>query len=137
MKKIVLVTGGFDPIHSGHIAYIQEARKLGDFLVIGANSDEWLRRKKKKEFMPWIERANIIDNLSVVDDVYEFFDDDGSSKDAIVRVREAYPDAHIIFANGGDQVNDTIPERQVCDWLGIKLIDGLGDKIQSSSWLIK
>ena len=86
--KIVLVTGGFDPLHSGHIAYFEEAKKLGDLLIVGINSDAWLERKKGKAFMPWGERAAIVDNLKMVDFVYEFNDDDGSSKDAIIRVRE-------------------------------------------------
>jgi D-beta-D-heptose 7-phosphate kinase/D-beta-D-heptose 1-phosphate adenosyltransferase len=82
MKKIVLITGGFDPLHSGHIAYIQSAKKLGDILVIGANSDEWLRRKKGQEFMPWEERAAILSAITGVDRVINFNDTDGSAKDA-------------------------------------------------------
>ena len=135
---VVLVTGGFDPLHSGHIAYFKSARELGDKLIVGLNSDAWLTRKKGRAFMPWIERADIIDNLSVVDDVYEFFDDDGSSKDAIVRVREAYPDAHIIFANGGDRTKDNIPEMDIVDD-NLEFVFGVGgeDKKNSSSWILE
>ncbi len=135
--KIVLVTGGFDPLHSGHIAYFEEAKKLGDLLIVGINSDAWLERKKGRAFMPWAERAAIVDNLKMVDFVYEFNDDDGSSKDAIVRVKQSYPDAEIIFANGGDRTKDNIPEM---DLVGSRLsfVFGVGgeDKRNSSSWIL-
>jgi D-beta-D-heptose 7-phosphate kinase/D-beta-D-heptose 1-phosphate adenosyltransferase len=100
MKKIVLITGGFDPLHSGHIAYINAARELGDSLIIGLNSDEWLRRKKGQEFMPWEERATIIAELQNVVRVINFDDSDNSAKDAIRKVRALNPQAQIIFANG-------------------------------------
>jgi cytidyltransferase-like protein len=136
--KIVLVTGGFDPLHSGHIAYFQAAKELGDKLIVGLNSDDWLTRKKGRAFMPWLERANIIDNLSVVDDVYEFEDHDGSSKDAIIRVRHDYPDAHIIFANGGDRTKENIPEMDlVSDKLEFVFGVGGEDKKNSSSWILE
>ena len=108
--KIVLVTGGFDPIHSGHIAYIKAAKELGDKLIVGINSDEWLRRKKGHEFMPWEERATIVANLYDVDRVINFDDADNSAKDAIRKVRDIHPNAHIIFANGGDRTKENIPE---------------------------
>ncbi len=85
--KIVLVTGGFDPIHSGHISYFQAARNLGDKLVVGINSDEWLIRKKGQPFMPWFERIKIIQALKMVDFVIEYNDGDNSSKNAIKLVR--------------------------------------------------
>jgi len=136
--KIVLVTGGFDPIHSGHIAYFEEAKKLGDLLIVGVNSDAWLERKKGRAFMPWSERATIVDNLKMVDFVYEFYDDDGSSIDAIKRVRAAYPDAKIIFANGGDRTKDNIPEMS-CQDNNIEFVFGIGgeDKRNSSSWILE
>jgi len=136
--KIVLVTGGFDPIHSGHIAYFEEAKKLGDLLIVGVNSDAWLERKKGRAFMPWSERATIVDNLKMVDFVYEFYDDDGSSIDAIKRVREAYPDAKIIFANGGDRTKDNIPEMAFED-ANVEFVFGIGgeDKRNSSSWILE
>ena len=83
MKTIVLVTGGFDPLHSGHIAYFRSAKQLGDILVVGINSDAWLNRKKGRAFMPWDERMNIVKNIKDVDFVLEFNDDDGSAKQAI------------------------------------------------------
>jgi len=110
MKKIVIATGGFDPVHSGHIAYLKEARKLGDSLIVGVNSDEWLRRKKGKEFMPWEERFAIISALEDVERVIRFDDSDGSAKDAINQVKSLFPYDKIIFANGGDRTKTNIPE---------------------------
>ncbi len=105
MNKIVLVTGGFDPIHSGHIAYFKAAKTLGDILIVGLNSDEWLERKKGRAFMPWNERLCVINNLAMVDEVYTFNDDDGSAKHFIQQVRAHYPTAELIFANGGDRTD--------------------------------
>ena len=136
--KIVLVTGGFDPIHSGHIAYFKAARTLGDMLIVGLNSDAWLTRKKGRPFMPLQERRAIVGNLAVVDEVVTYNDDDGSSRDAIVQVRQAYPDAEIVFANGGDRTQDNVPEM---DLAGSRLsfVFGVGgeDKKNSSSWILE
>jgi D-beta-D-heptose 7-phosphate kinase/D-beta-D-heptose 1-phosphate adenosyltransferase len=136
--NIVLVTGGFDPVHSGHIEYFKAAKSLGDILVVGVNSDAWLQRKKGRAFMPWTERAAIVDNLKVVDFVYEFEDDDGSSIDAILRVRSVYPDAKIIFANGGDRTKDNIPE-MACQDNNLEFVFGVGgeNKLNSSSWILE
>ena len=135
--KIVLTTGGFDPLHSGHIKYFEAAKKLGNILIVGVNSDEWLTRKKGRPFMPWAERAEIVDNLKMVDYVYEFNDDDGSSKDAIARVRRDFPEAEIIFANGGDRTKDNIPEMDVVD-SNLTFVFGVGgdNKANSSSWIL-
>ena len=136
--KIVIVTGGFDPLHSGHIAYFKAARTLGDRLIVGLNSDQWLTRKKGRPFMPLQERMAIVGNLAVVDEVVTYNDDDGSSRDAIVQVKKAYPEAEIIFANGGDRTQDNIPEM---DLAGSKLsfVFGVGgeDKKNSSSWILE
>ncbi len=140
MKKIVIVTGGFDPVHSGHIAYIQEARKLGDILIVGANSDEWLRRKKGQEFMPWHERASILSSLKDVDRVINFDDSDGSAKDAIRKVRQIYPTDQIIFANGGDRTDANIPEMEMLgEMLHLQFEFGVGGehKMNSSSWILQ
>lgn len=140
MKKIVLVTGGFDPIHSGHVAYIQEAQKLGDILVVGANSDDWLKRKKGREFMPWEERAAVISSMKVVDRVINFDDSDGSAKDAIRKVRQIYPNDQIIFANGGDRTNANIPEMEMLkEMLHLEFVFGVGGehKMNSSSWILQ
>jgi cytidyltransferase-like protein len=133
--KIVIVTGGFDPIHSGHIALLKEAKNLGHALAVGLNSDEWLRRKKGHEFMPWSERSAIIENLKMVDIVFSFDDSDGSAIDAIKRVKEVYPDDEIIFANGGDRTKDNIPEMVFED---VEFVFGVGgeDKKNSSSWIL-
>jgi cytidyltransferase-like protein len=136
--KIVLVTGGYDPLHSGHIAYFQEAKKLGDVLIVGANSDDWLRRKKGREFMSWKERSTIISALRDVDRVINFDDRDGSAKGAIAKVRQIYPNDEIIFANGGDRTDENIPEMDVVDD-NLKFVFGIGgfDKANSSSWILE
>jgi len=134
--KIVIVTGGFDPIHSGHISYLNHADHLGDLLVVGLNSDAWLARKKGQPFMTWHERMTVLDNLHMVDEVIEFNDDDGSSCDAIRKVREKYPDADIVFANGGDRTQDNIPEMVFDD---VEFVFGVGgdNKANSSSWILE
>lgn len=134
--KIVLVTGGFDPLHSGHIAYFKAARKLGDKLVVGLNSDKWLTRKKGRPFMPLQERMAIVGNLEVVDEVIVYNDDDGSSCDAIRLIKVRYPDADIIFANGGDRTKENIPEMVFDD---VEFVFGVGgeDKKNSSSWILE
>ena len=140
MKRIVLITGGFDPLHSGHIAYIKAARELGDSLIVGVNSDEWLRRKKGQEFMPWEERATIIAALHNVDRVINFDDSDNSAKDAIRKVRAIHPAAQIIFANGGDRTEENIPEMDLLkEMLHLDFVFGVGgeDKKNSSSWILQ
>jgi cytidyltransferase-like protein len=138
MKKIVLVTGGFDPLHSGHIAYFECAKKLGDILVVGVNSDAWLTRKKGAPFMPLLERTNIVRNLKMVDYVIDFNDNDGSARHAIQMVRQSYPQDQIIFANGGDRTNENIPEMDVAD-TDTKFVFGVGgfNKANSSSWILE
>ena len=92
MKKIVLATGGFDPIHTGHLEYLKKAKELGDILVVGINSDNWLMRKKGRAFMPLHERTSVITNLSCVDEIAMGYDDgDGSSIDALRKIKEKYP----------------------------------------------
>jgi cytidyltransferase-like protein len=140
MKRIVLITGGFDPLHSGHIAYINAARELGDSLIVGVNSDEWLRRKKGQEFMPWQERATIIAALHNVDRVINFDDSDNSAKDAIRKVRSIHPTAQIIFANGGDRTKENIPEMDLLEemlHLDFAFAIGGEDKKNSSSWILQ
>lgn len=136
--KIVLVTGGFDPLHSGHIGYFKAARTLGDMLIVGLNSDEWLERKKGRAFMPWNERLCIVNNLSMVDEVYTFDDEDGSARQFIHQVRAHYPDAELIFANGGDRTAKNIPEMDVVDTrLTFEFGVGGDDKKNSSSWILE
>jgi D-beta-D-heptose 7-phosphate kinase/D-beta-D-heptose 1-phosphate adenosyltransferase len=133
--KIVLVTGGFDPIHSGHIAYFNSARELGDKLIVGLNSDSWLARKKGRSFMPITERTTILQNLRMVDGVILFNDDDGSSVEAIKNVKQLYPNDTIIFANGGDRTANNIPEMLVSDVV-FKFGVGGDTKANSSSWIL-
>jgi cytidyltransferase-like protein len=134
--KIILVTGGFDPLHSGHIAYFKAARALGDRLIVGLNSDEWLARKKGRAFMPWNERLCVINNLSMVDEVYTFDDSDGSALHFIQQVRAHYPEAQLIFANGGDRTAQNIPEMSCKD---VEFEFGVGGDIKqnSSSWILE
>lgn len=138
MKKIVLVTGGFDPVHSGHIAYFNAAREMGDMLIVGCNSDQWLTRKKGRSFMPLKERMAIVSSLVGVDRVIVFDDADGSAQDAIRQVRASYPTDQIIFANGGDRTDKNIPEMAVGDD-NIKFVFGIGgfNKSNSSSWILE
>ena len=136
--KIVLVTGGFDPLHSGHIAYFNAASLLGNKLVVGVNSDQWLTRKKGRPFMPIDERVSVVENLCMVDLCLLYNDDDNSSIEAIKNVRQLYPDAHIIFANGGDRTKENIPEMSYKDDK-LSFVFGVGgfNKANSSSWILQ
>ena len=130
-KKIVAVSGGFDPIHIGHVRMIQDARKLGNVIVF-LNTDEWLKRKKGYSFMTWSERAEILLSIKGVKEVYSAMDDDDTVCEALKFYK---PD---IFANGGDRKRGKVPEYQVCEDIGIEMAFGIGgdDKPQSSSWLV-
>ena len=139
-SSVVLVTGGFDPIHSGHISLLTSAKQIAPMsaLAVGVNSDDWLTRKKGKPFMPFDERINIVRSLKVVDNVIELDDTDGSANDAIMQCLQIYD--KVIFANGGDRHNENTPEydkygeddRVVFRWA----VGGLGKK-NSSSWILK
>jgi D-beta-D-heptose 7-phosphate kinase/D-beta-D-heptose 1-phosphate adenosyltransferase len=129
-RKTVAVSGGFDPVHVGHVRMIAEAAKMGDVVVI-ANSDAWLMRKKGYVFMTWEERQEILYNFKGVIDVYEASDDDDSVCKTLEKLN---PD---IFANGGDRKDNNVPEVALCDKLGIELRWNVGGgKIQSSSELV-
>ena len=139
MKTIVLVTGGFDPIHPGHIEYFKAAKKLGDELHVGLNSDEWLTRKKGRPFMKFLDRAGIIEELAVVDRVISFDDSDDSACGAIYKTMATHGDIKIIFANGGDRTNTTTPEfKTYGDMPKIEFAFGVGgeNKMNSSSWIL-
>jgi D-beta-D-heptose 7-phosphate kinase/D-beta-D-heptose 1-phosphate adenosyltransferase len=131
MKKIIMVSGGFDPPHIGHIRMFKEASKWGK-VIVALNSDEWLMRKKGYVFMTLKERLEIITEFASVDYVMSFDDTDDTACDAIVSMK---PDA---FANGGDRKKDNTPEMEMCDELGIQMLWDIGgrDKPQSSSWLV-
>jgi cytidyltransferase-like protein len=137
-ETIVVITGGFDPLHSGHLSYIKAASELGDILVVGVNSDEWLVRKKGRSFMPFEERIEIIQALRGVRYAIPFNDKDDSAKDAIQWARKVFPDSKIIFANGGDRNLNNIPEMDVVDD-NIEFVFGVGgeDKANSSSWILE
>ena len=140
MSKVVLVTGGFDPLHSGHIAYFKAARELGDHLVVGVNSDEWLTRKKGRPFMPLEERAAIIKELACVDEVIAFNDDDNSACNAIMQVLSTKGSGwKVVFANGGDRINTNTPEYKVYGEhtdVEFKFKVGGSNKANSSSWIL-
>ena len=137
-KTVVIITGGFDPLHCGHIEYIHAARELGDILIVGVNSDEWLVRKKGRSFMPFEDRIAIIGALEGVDYAIPFNDRDNSAKDAITWARRVYPVCTIVFANGGDRTADNIPEMDVQDD-NLEFVFGVGgkDKTNSSSWILE
>ena len=130
-KKTIAISGGFDPIHIGHVRMIQDAKKLGKVIVF-LNTDEWLHRKKGYSFMSWNERAEILLNIKGVKEVYSAMDDDNTVCKALKFYK---PD---VFANGGDRKEGNVPEYQVCEDLGIEMVFNAGgnDKPQSSSWLV-
>ena len=136
-KELSLVTGGFDPIHSGHIAYFKRAKDLSNYLVVGLNGDPWLQRKKGQYFQCWTERADIVSNLSMVDAVVSWDDSDDSAIGAITKCLEI--SEKVIFCNGGDRTKDNIPEM---DKYGndprveFKFAIGGEDKMNSSSWIL-
>ena len=134
-KIVVIVSGGFDPLHSGHITYFNAAKLLGDILIVALNSDAWLTRKKGKPFMPLTERSVIIENLSVVDRVIPFNDDDDTALDAINIIKYYYHGCDIIFANGGDRTSTNIPEMVAKDVI-FKFGVGGDIKANSSSWIL-
>ncbi len=139
MSSIVLVTGGFDPLHSGHIAYFKEAKSLGQKLVVGLNSDDWLIRKKGRPFMSWSERAEILENISCIDRVISFNDSDDTANDAIYKSLKMSPDSRIVFANGGDRSMGNTPEEKTygeLPWVRFEWGIGGDNKVNSSSWIL-
>ena len=136
-KKVSLVTGGFDPIHRGHIAYFERAKDLSDYLVVGLNTNEWLTRKKGQYFLPWIERAEIIRHLDMVDAVVSWDDSDESACGAIAKCLEI--SEKVIFCNGGDRIITNTPE--ITGYgddprVEFKFAIGGDDKMNSSSWIL-
>jgi len=136
-KKVSLVTGGFDPIHSGHIAYFERAKDLSDYLVVGLNTNEWLTRKKGQYFLPWIERADIIRHLNMVDAVISWNDEDDSACGAIAKCLEI--SENVIFCNGGDRIKTNTPEiKGYGDDPRVEFKFAIGGeaKMNSSSWIL-
>ena len=126
MRKIA-ISGYFDPIHVGHVEYINNAKKLGDWLIVIVNNNKQCALKKGKHFMDENDRVLIVKNIKAVDEVFLSVDDD---KTVCKSLKEVNPD---VFANGGDRKNYEIPESTVCNENNIEIIDGLGEKIRSSS----
>jgi cytidyltransferase-like protein len=137
MKKAIIVSGYFNPIHKGHIEYFNNAKALGDYLVVIVNNDKQRELKGSKEFQLEDERVFIVSNIKSVDQVFLSIDEDRTVCATIQHIHEQlHNEYELAFANGGDQNNNSIPEVPICQELGIALLDGLGDKIQSSSWLL-
>tara|TARA_R110002033_G_scaffold110935_1_gene156625 strand:+ start:82 stop:591 length:510 start_codon:yes stop_codon:yes gene_type:complete len=153
-KSVIVLSGGFDPVHKGHMRMFREASWLGHQVIVGLNSDEWLTRKKSKPFMEFYERKEILEGIKYINQVVKFDDSDDTACSLIHQVRTMYSsgtfnhnfddtnptgrnDYEIYFANGGDRTKENIPEIPVCKELGVEMLWGIGGgKIQSSSWLI-
>ena len=136
-KKAIIVSGYFNPLHKGHIEYFSMARSLADELIVIVNNDKQRLLKASKEFMLEDERCLIVSNLKVVDKVYLSIDLDKTVVKTIEMIYTEISDSYnLMFGNGGDQNNLSIPEAGICKKLNIKMIDNLGNKIQSSSWIL-
>ena len=136
--KGIIVSGYFNPLHKGHIELFKNAKKLGDELIVIVNNDLQRKLKGSKEFMDEDERILIINELSITDKVYLSMDKDSTVKKSLEKIHtDLGSNYELYFANGGDQNNESISEIKICKKLNIGLIDGLGEKIQSSSWLLK
>ena len=137
-KKAIIVSGYFNPIHKGHLEYFNNAKALCDELFVIVNNDHQRALKGSKEFQKEDERMIIVSNIKAVDKAILSIDQDRTVCETIRMIANEYgANYELGFANGGDQNNDTIPERPICEKMNVALIDGLGDKIQSSSWLLK
>jgi len=137
-EKVVIVSGYFNPIHKGHLEYFKYAKSYGDLLFVIINSDHQRKLKGSKQFQDEQERLLIVSSIRIVDKTILSIDKDKSVRKTIQYIYKTYSKKYtLLFANGGDQNNKNIPEKDICNELGINLIDGLGEKIQSSSWLIK
>ena len=137
MKKGIIVSGYFNPLHKGHLELFEKAKEVGDLLIVIVNNDKQRELKGSKFFQDQEERIRIIRALSIVDMAWISVDEDSTQNVTLkLMVDKFYSSMKLAFANGGDQNNDTIPEAQICKQYDIELIDGLGDKIQSSSWLL-
>ena len=137
-QKAIIVSGYFNPIHKGHLEYFNNAKAMADQLFVIVNSDHQRDLKGSKEFQDENERMIIVSNIKAVDKAILSIDTDRTVCATIKMIAEKFGgEFKLAFANGGDQNNDTIPERSICEQMNVALIDGLGDKIQSSSWLLK
>ena len=135
--QIIIVSGYFNPIHKGHLEYFIQAKSKGDLLFVIVNSDYQRALKGSKEFQKEDERLFIVQHITEVDEAFLSIDQDRTVCKTLKMLHVQFGETHnLVFANGGDQNNDIIPERPICEELGMGLIDGLGEKIQSSSWLL-
>ena len=140
MKKIVITSGFFNPLHIGHINLIKKAKELGDFLVVIVNNDQQVKIKGSIPFMPEQERIEIIKVLRYADDVILAVDKDSTVAESLIAVAKKYPNAELFFAKGGDRNSGNIPENETkaCEDFNIKIINNVGGgKVQSSSWLLQ
>ena len=136
--KLAIVSGGFDPVHVGHIELFERAKSLADDLIVIVNTDEFLTNKKGEPFMPLKERMTIVQALKPVKLTIKSIDKDQTVCDSVKFVNEMYKKKYdeIMFCNGGDRTSgENTPEHKICEEIGVKTVYGLGDKIQSSSWL--
>lgn len=137
-KKAIIVSGYFNPLHKGHIEYFHKAKEMGDELFVIVNNDKQRELKGSKKFMNQDERLLLVNELIVTDKAFLSIDKDRTVRETLKKIHAKYSsNFELYFANGGDQNNDSIPETNTANKLGIKLLDGLGSKIQSSSWLLK
>jgi len=137
-QKAIIISGDFNPIHKGHLEYFNNAKAIVDKLFVIVNNDHQRALKESKEFQDENERMIIVSNIKAVDKTILSIDNDRTVCAIIKMIAEHFgSEFELGFANGGDQNNDTIPEKPVCEQMNVALIDGLGDKIQSSSWLLK
>lgn len=138
MYDIIVLSGGFDPVHMGHVRMLKAASAMCELLVVGVNSDDWLSRKKGKPFMTFEERLEIMSAFKGVGYAVGFDDEDNSASNLVLKVRELYPESSIAFANGGDRIVDNTPETSACEKSRVEMIWNIGGgKVQSSSTLIE
>ena len=135
---IMILSGGFDPVHKGHVRMFKAAKNMAYKVIVGANSDAWLVRKKGKAFMNWAERAEILKAFRYIDEVFPFNDSDDTAMELLVRVKNLYPECSLSFGNGGDRTEKNTPEKGYCDAYNIDMVYHVGgNKVQSSSELIE
>lgn len=135
---IMILSGGFDPVHKGHVRMFKAAKNQAYKVIVGANSDSWLVRKKGKAFMNWSERAEILKAFKYIDEVMPFNDDDDTALDLLIRIQRLYPTNSLAFGNGGDRTEQNIPEKAFCDIYNVATVYQVGGgKVQSSSDLIE
>jgi len=135
---IMILSGGFDPVHKGHVRMFKAAKNMAYKVIVGLNSDDWLVRKKGKAFMNWSERAEIVKAFKYVDEVFPFGDKDDTAMELLVRIKNLYPECSLAFGNGGDRKEGNVPEQGYCKAYNIDLVYNVGGgKVQSSSELIE